>query len=144
MREIIRASWPGIDKSRILRAVNSVLLKSKAVREVGLVFVSPQKMHQLNKKYRGQDKSTSVLSFEEGPSSELGAGDVVVCPDVAREEARRYGFTQKNWMTRLVVHGILHLAGYDHDSRVGASKMESVENKVLARLGLVPKLKSKN
>ncbi len=116
----------GVSKDRVIRVVNSALPKSKAVREFGLVFVSPQKMRQLNKKYRDQDKSTNVLSFEEG--------DVVLCPKVIETEAKKYGFTQKNWMTRLVVHGILHLAGYDHGTRRGALEMEKLEERILGRL----------
>ena len=103
-----------------------MLPKSKAVREFGLVFVSPQKMRQLNKKYRDQDKSTNVLSFEEG--------DVVLCPKVIETEAKKYGFTQKNWMTRLVVHGILDLTGYDHGARKSALEVEKLEERILGRL----------
>ena len=127
MKDKVKASCPGINKSRILNVVNSVLPKSKAVRKFGPVFVSPQKMRQLNKKYRDQDKSTNVLSFEEG--------DVVLCPKVIETEAKKYGFTQKNWMTRLVVHGILHLAGYDHSTRKGTLRMERVESVIARRLG---------
>jgi len=55
----------------------------------------------------------------------------VICPEVVKEEAKNYGFTQKNWMTRLIVHGILHLTGYEHG--VG---MERLEDKILNKLGI--------
>ncbi|MBI4120153.1 MAG: rRNA maturation RNase YbeY [Parcubacteria group bacterium] len=114
-----------------------MLPKSKAVREFGLVFVSSQKMRQLNKRYRGRNHPTNVLSFETGPSNELGAGDVVLCPSVIKAEAKKYGFTQKNWMTRLVVHGILHLAGYGHDTRKDTEVMENTETRILNKLGVI-------
>lgn len=110
--------------------------KSKTIREFGLIFVSPRKMAELNLKYRRQNKPTNVLSFGTGFSKELGAGDVVVCPEVAAAEAKKYGFTQKNWMTRLVVHAILHLAGYDHKTRRDELEMERLEKVVLRKLGV--------
>mgnify|MGYP001604824476 FL=1 len=67
-----------------------------------------------------------MLSFEEG--------DVVLCPKVIETEAKKYGFTQKNWMTRLVVHGILHLTGYDHGARKSALEVEKLEERILGRL----------
>ncbi|MFY9493549.1 MAG: rRNA maturation RNase YbeY [Minisyncoccia bacterium] len=167
MRDVCRYHH-GIDKNKILRAVNLVVPKSKTIREFGLVFVSPQKMAELNLKYRRQNKPTNILSFA-GLSRELGSGDpfksvqgrpewsrtgdpfksvqgrpersrtgdVVVCPKVAVAEAKKYGFTQKNWMTRLIVHAILHLAGYDHKTQRAELEMERLENKTCEKLGVL-------
>ncbi len=126
----------GISKNKILKVVNSILPRNKAVREFGLVFVSVEKMIELNKKYRGQVRPTNVLSFK-ADASELGAGDVVICSKVVAEEAKTYGFTHKNWMTRLIVHGILHLVGYDHDTVTLQKQMEKLEKNVLSKLGIV-------
>ncbi len=104
-----------------------VVPKNKAIREFGLIFVSPKKMAEFNLKYRRLNKPTNVLSFE--------TGDVVVCPAVAAEEAKRYGFTQKNWMTRLIVHAILHLAGYNHQTFKDETAMKYLEDKVCGKLG---------
>lgn len=123
----MRFSHSGVGKNKILKAVNSVLPKNKAIHEFGLVFVSAKKMAELNKKYRGKAKPTNVLSFE--------TGDVVVCPAVAAREAKKYGFTHKNWMTRLIVHGILHLAGYDHKKSKEGMTMKHLEDKVCGKLG---------
>ena len=132
MRDVCRYHH-GIDKNKILRAVNLVVPKHKIIREFGLVFVSPQKMAELNLKYRRQNKPTNILSFA-GLSRELGSGDVVVCPKVAVAEAKKYGFTQKNWMTRLIVHAILHLAGYNHKTFEGETVMKHLEDKVCGKL----------
>ncbi|MBI4119021.1 MAG: rRNA maturation RNase YbeY [Parcubacteria group bacterium] len=140
----------GINKNKVLKAVNSVLPKNKTIREFGLVFVSPKKMAEFNLKYRWRKGPTNVLSFVYGdPALERNkfhlaqtisfkGGDVVVCPTVAAEEAKRYGFTQKNWMTRLIVHAILHLAGYDHKTGKDERKMERLEKIVLKKLKVRP------
>ncbi|MDP3764388.1 MAG: rRNA maturation RNase YbeY [bacterium] len=128
MERNVKFSYAGIEKNKILKSVNSCLPKNKTVADYGLVFVSKKKMAELNKKYRGKNKPTNVLSFE--------TGDVVICPAVVSEEAKRYGFTQKKWMTRLIVHGILHLAGYNHEARKDELEMEELEKAVLKKLGV--------
>lgn len=147
MRDVCRYH-SGIDKNKILKAVNLVVPKHKIIREFGLVFVSPKKMAELNLKYRRQNKPTNVLSFSFGdPALERNrlnrikfisfkGGDVVVCPEVVAAEAKKYGFTQKKWMTRLVVHAILHLAGYDHDTVMAQSRMERLEKIILGKLNI--------
>ena len=135
MRDVCRYH-SGINKNKILKAVNLILPKNKTVSDYGLIFVSKKKMAELNKKYRNKNKPTNVLSFETGTSSELGAGDVVICADVVKKEAKAYGFTQKKWMTCLIVHGILHLAGYDHVVSKEAVIMERLEEKVFGRIGV--------
>ena len=126
----------GINKNKIIKAVNSALPRNKTISEIGLVFVSEKRMLELNKKYRGKNKVTNVLSFYEGPSNDLGTGDIVICPAVVKREAQVYGFTQKYWMTRLVVHGILHLIGYGHVRVRDRKEMEGLEKKILGRLGI--------
>ncbi|MEK7629008.1 MAG: rRNA maturation RNase YbeY [Patescibacteria group bacterium] len=137
MERNVKFSYSGIDKNKILKSVNSCLPKNKTVADYGLIFVSKKKMAELNKKYRAKNKPTNVLSFETDLSDDLGAGDVVICPAVVLEEAKKYGFTQKKWMTRLVVHGILHLAGYDHLLGKDEVVMTGLENKILKKLGVV-------
>ena len=117
----------GVSLKKILRKVNLVIPKNKAVPEISLVFVSAKKIKELNKTYRGKDKPTNVLSF--------AGGDIVICPEVVKVEAKKSGFTQKYWMTHLVVHGILHLAGYDHERPRDILEMEKVEREALVLLG---------
>ncbi len=118
----------GLSLDKIIKAVRSSIPPNKTIPEIGLVFVSPQKMRELNKKYRGKNKITNVLSFSEG--------DIVICSEVVKKEAKKYGFTQKSWMTRLAVHGILHLIGYDHVRVRDRKNMEGLEKKILGRLGV--------
>ena len=95
---------------------------------MALFFVSSKRIAELNKKYRGKSGPTNVLSFD--------SGDVVICPSVVKKQAEKLGFTQKKWMTQLIVHGILHLAGYEHKSIIGRKVMEKMEDKVLKKLGV--------
>ena len=124
----ITTYYSGINKNKILKAVNSVLSQSKAIDEFGLIFVSAKKMTEFNKKHRGLNRPTNVLSFDEG--------DVVICPEVIKLEAKEYGLTQKKWMTRLIVHGILHLVGYDHQTRKRELEMKFLEEKVFDKLSI--------
>jgi len=74
-------------------------------KSVNLVFVDGKKIRALNKKFRKIDKITDVLSFE---------GEIVICVEQAQKNARRFGVTFEAEVLRLLTHGILHLAGYDH------------------------------
>lgn len=118
----------GLSLDKIIKAVASSISPNKTIPEIGLVFVSEKKMLKLNKKYRGKNKITNVLSFSEG--------DIIICPEVVKKEAKAYGFTQKYWMTRLAVHGILHLVGYKHSAEKNRLSMERLENKILNLLGV--------
>ena len=128
MPKNVRIYFPGVSKSKISRAVNSILPKNKAIGDFGLIFVSSKRIAELNKKYRGKSGPTNVLSFD--------SGDVVICPSVVKKQAEKLGFTQKKWMTQLIVHGILHLAGYEHKSIIGRKAMEKMEDKVLKKIGV--------
>ncbi len=81
----------------------------------------------LNKRYRGRARPTNVLTFE--------TGDVVLCHPVIRREARLQGKSLRAHYAHLVVHGVLHLQGYDHVKRKDAQRMERAEIRALRRLG---------
>ena len=88
---------------------------------------------RLNRAFRGKDKSTNVLAF---PAAAVGeAGDLVICLPLVHREAREQGKTPLQHLAHLVVHGTLHLAGFDHERPVAARKMEAKERAILARLG---------
>ena len=86
---------------------------------------------RLNKRFRKKDRPTNVLSFSYGKS----AGDVVLCHPVVAREARAQGKSVAAHYAHLVVHGVLHLRGYDHDARARAAQMERREIRILRRLG---------
>jgi len=87
----------------------------------------------LNRDYRGRDAPTNVLSF--GYARAPLRGDVVLCSPVIAREAREQRKTLAAHYAHLVVHGVLHLRGFDHDRAARASRMESAERRILGRLG---------
>lgn len=98
-------------------------------------FVDPEEGRSLNSDYRGRDYATNVLSFpyEVEP---VVCGDLVVCAEVALREAAEQGRTADAHYAHLIVHGILHLLGYDHEQGdEEADAMEDCERQVLAQLG---------
>ena len=107
-------------------------------REISVRVVGPRESRQLNARYRRRDKPTNVLSFPSAPMPEIKPqplGDLVICPQVLRAEALAQGKTLRAHWAHLVVHGALHLAGYDHEHEHEARCMERREIAVLKRLG---------
>lgn len=97
-------------------------------------FVDQSEGQILNAGYRGKDHATNVLSFAYSPPPQF-AGDVVLCVPVVRLEAERQGKGLAVHFAHLIVHGILHLQGYEHESEYDASLMEAKERDILRRLG---------
>ena len=114
-RRIIRNAWTKDDQV----VVSVVLADNKFV-------------HDLNKRYRGKDSPTNVLSFEnEWPL----AGDIIIAYGVTRDEANAQGKSFLAHFAHLLTHGALHLQGYDHLTDKDAVKMEKLEKKLLRQLG---------
>jgi probable rRNA maturation factor len=108
----------------------------KAARLKGgftILLAGDRKLRALNHDFRGKDKPTNVLSF---PGSADYAGDIALAYGVTRKEAKAAGKTMADHATHLVVHGVLHLAGHDHERPKEARAMESLEVKILERLGI--------
>jgi len=105
-------------------------------RELSVRIVGARESRSLNRRYRGHNTATNVLSF---PASQASAGhtlgDLVICPEVLRAEARAQGKTLRAHWAHLVVHGSLHLVGYDHVDAADAPRMERREIRVLRKLG---------
>jgi probable rRNA maturation factor len=101
--------------------------------EVTLRFVAEAEGRRLNREFRGKDYATNVLTFiyAQRPL----AGDVVICAPVVAREARSQGKAAAAHYAHLVVHGMLHLQGYDHERTRDAVRMEGRERRVLAHLG---------
>ena len=114
---------------------------------VSLLFADDAEVHELNREWRGKDKPTNVLSFPmleredlvalppEGPPEMLG--DVALAFETCAREAAEKGISLEHHATHLIVHGLLHLAGYDHELGPDeATEMEAIEIKALALLGI--------
>jgi probable rRNA maturation factor len=110
--------------------------------EVGVTLIGSAAMRTLNRKRRGVDASTDVLSFplHMKPISGYTAlllGDLFICPDAVRDHAVRLGRSVRSQMAWTLVHGLLHIAGYDHERGPSAARrMFAVEQKILKQLAL--------
>lgn len=128
------------------RAAVTAVLQHLAIREpleISLVFTDDAEQRVLNRDWRGKDRSTNVLSFpnmdDDGPAVPglpRLLGDVVLARETVTREAREQGKTLTDHTTHLLVHGTLHLLGYDHEAAEEAAEMEALERVVLERLGV--------
>ncbi len=115
-------------------------------------IVGAAESRRLNRTWRGKDKPTNVLSFpgmDDGVAARASAlatayslqptaylGDLAVCAPVVRREAREQGKPLRAHWAHMIVHGVLHLLGYDHEDERDAKRMEALEVRILARMGI--------
>lgn len=105
--------------------------------ELTLRFVDEIEGRTLNRDYRGKDYATNVLTFAYGESDEdIVQADIVLCADVLIREAAERQIPVTQHAAHLVVHGVLHAQGYDHEAEDEAEEMEQFETEILATLGL--------
>lgn len=140
----IAASRRGVPHPRRLRAwaAKGFEVANAAVRErtvhVVLRIVNAPESRTLNRTWRSKDKATNVLSFPAGQVVADGVrelGDIVICKDVVAAEARAQGKTAAAHWAHMVVHGMLHLLGYDHLRARDAAVMERSEARILREFG---------
>ena len=128
-----------IDSRRLRRAVRLVLTDA-GIRsgEISVAIVDDQRIHELNRNFLQHDYATDVLSFlleSAGPSGPI-TGEIVASGDYAAREAPRYGWSAADELLLYVIHGSLHLAGYDDLTKSQAAEMRKAETDYLARLGI--------
>jgi probable rRNA maturation factor len=132
----VRSGWTPAARD-FRRWADAALGTSGYGREVSVLLVGARRSRSLNARYRGRDRSTNVLSF---PAPALGArsalGDLVICPAVLRAEAREQNKDVRAHWAHMVVHGMLHLLGYDHERTREAQRMERREVRILRSLGI--------
>jgi len=111
-----------------------------APAELTIRFVDADEGRALNKQYRGKDYATNVLTFaynegEEPEHDEPTRADIILCTDVLEKEAAEQNKSVEEHTAHLVVHGVLHAQGYDHEDDEEAAEMEGIETELLATLG---------
>ena len=122
-------------RPRVRRWVAAALTNTAEAAEITIRFVDAEEGQSLNRDYRGKDYATNVLSFpyETDP---VVLGDLVVCLPVVLREAAEQGKPAETHFAHMIVHGMLHLQGFDHEtSEEDAEIMEQREREILARLG---------
>jgi len=142
--DLVRATRTRVPaRSRMTHWAAAALGRRGTGREIAVRVVAPRESQQLNKQWRGKDKPTNVLSF---PAADVGRaarvtehvplGDLVICADVVRREAERDGKRVEAHWAHMVIHGALHLAGYDHErGERDRMRMERREIAVLRSFG---------
>lgn len=111
----------------VLSEINRELLTID--KELNIVFIDKYGIKELNSNFRGIDSETDVLSFSYDEDEIFG--EVVICPEVIRDQAKEYGNTFEEELTYMLIHGILHLAGYDHENdREKAKEMFDLQEKI--------------
>lgn len=141
----------GVDSRRLKRTVRSLL---KAVGEGGssisISLVNDTQIQELNKQHRGKDKPTDVLSFPLIESTLTGAtpdtaepaidermiGDIVISVETARRQAAGYDAELQDEIDRLLIHGVLHIIGHDHEEPDERARMESEERRLADAIGM--------
>lgn len=135
--------WDEVDFETILANCNSCLALERpdGLRsgEVSILFTSDEAVQVLNRDWRGKDKPTNVLSFpaDDFPAMDgvpVPLGDIALAYETCAREAGEKEVTVFDHLTHLILHGILHLLGYDHLTDEEATEMEDLERRLLARL----------
>lgn len=119
-----------------LKRVAKIALKGEnsKVADLSIALVPEKEIKKLNKKYRKENKPTDVLSFE-ASEFDLSLGEVVICPERVKEDAREFGTTFKKELALVLIHGILHLLGYDHEKGGRqAREMEAKQKHYLSKI----------
>jgi probable rRNA maturation factor len=136
-----RIDWPALARASVRAAVAHSRHPGLADSEVSVTFTSDEEVRALNARWRGKDQPTNVLSFPMAEESELAGaqllGDIVLAHGVCAAEAADKQVAIETHAAHLVVHGTLHLLGYDHETSEGdAEEMEEAERRALAAIGI--------
>jgi probable rRNA maturation factor len=127
-----------VDRARMREVARAVLEGEQiADYEISLAFVDNETSHRLNKRYLEHDEPTDVLSFPlSDPSAKKLAGELVISVEIGRDQANERGHVVQAELALYVIHGLLHLCGYDDKSPSEAELMRQRERQYLAKLGL--------
>ncbi len=136
----------GVSKKYIFEVLTITLKNLKKTKgSISLSVVGEQRMKTMNREYRKKDYVTDVLSFPSDSKSFFGNniinksedkefGDIIICPKQIERQAREYKITYKEEFTRMLVHGVLHLLGYDHIKKKDAKIMFPIQEKIVSKI----------
>lgn len=131
-RDRVPRKWLEKWAKEISRALAKRRHSSLARKELVVVFVNRNEMKRMNKLYRGKDYATDVLSFE--TPEENVVGELVLCLPVLHSQSRRTGLGERGELGYMIVHGVLHLLGYDHGTREDEIKMFGLQDEIYREL----------
>lgn len=136
-----RIDWPALARSAVHAGVAASRFPGLTDSEISVLFTSDDEVRTLNSTWRGRDRPTNVLSFPMAEADEIAdaqmLGDIVLAHGICSSEAAEKGLPIEAHAAHLVVHGTLHLLGYDHErGDAAADEMENVERRALASIGV--------
>lgn len=120
-----------LDSAAVLHLAHSLLDHLQLTADLGIEFVGPKRMAQLNMQFLQHEGSTDVITFDHGSSPSRLHGDIAICVADAVSQATEFRTTWPEEVTRYVIHGILHLLGYDDLTPTQRRAMKLVENRLL-------------
>ncbi|KKP33133.1 MAG: rRNA maturation RNase YbeY [Candidatus Staskawiczbacteria bacterium RIFOXYB2_FULL_32_9] len=134
MIDINNTTKSAVDK-KLFTGLAKIILKGENKQiDLSVAFISPKEIKKVNKKYRNKNKPTDVLAFERILKIS-NLAEVVICSEVAKENAKKFGNTFKKELLKVFIHGVLHVCGYDHEkSKREAKIMEEKENFYLSKI----------
>ncbi len=141
MIEINNLTTNSVDENFLKKIAKIVLEEEKSSESnISLAFVGQGRMREINKRYRGKNKTTDVLSFPEskvsfnkfkiGPTQKIeGLGEIIICLREIKKNAKKFNSSFEKELAKVLIHGILHLLGYEHETM--QEKEENYLNKVI-------------
>lgn len=133
--------WDALVDRAVNAAIEIANIELEPDAELSVLLCSDPTIQELNAKWRGKDKPTNVLSFPNEPDGFL-LGDIIVSLATTQKEAELENKSLHDHFTHLIVHGFLHLFGYDHENDSDAETMEQLETNILASLDIADPYKS--
>jgi probable rRNA maturation factor len=153
--EVVAGDWDQhLDPETLAQGAATAALAGAGFRlapgldcEISILFTDDEDVRRLNRDFRGKDRPTNILSFPmlppdaiapalAAPEGSLLLGDLALAYETCASEAAAQGKSLAAHVTHLVVHGVLHLLGFDHEEEAPAEAMETLERSILARLGI--------
>lgn len=132
---ILKKRLAGISESALSRFLGRAKRAAGVQKRVTVLVAGDRELRELNRRFRAQDRAADVLSFPAGPDGDRGqAGELAISADRAAANARRLGHAAASELKILILHGLLHLAGYDHERDTG--RMARRETSLRRELGL--------
>lgn len=132
---ILKKRVPGVTSASLAKFLVRARRAAKLKKKVSVMITSSREMQRLNQGFRGKDRPTDVLSFPASAEARNGqAGDVAISAEIASENARRLGHEAAEEIKILMLHGVLHLAGYDHENDHGEMARKEQQLRKMLRL----------
>lgn len=146
MIEINNLTTNPVDEDFLKKIVSIVLEEEKIVKEVELsiALIGPGRMRKINRRYRGKNRVTDVLAFPESKillekfkvgavKKVQGLGEIVICLREVKKNAKRFNLSSEKELARVLIHGMLHLLGYEHEKAKEAKKIKEKEDFYLSK-----------